>query len=263
MKMVSAAKLKKAEGRIEAARPYFNGLESLRSYVAGYAKEMTHPFLEQTAAPSGKILLLLITSDKGLCGSFNANLIRKAEAFRRQHDDKEVVLVTLGRKGHDYFSRRGLPVLGRFPNFTREATFSDLHSLFDVVLSSYLKGAVESVWMIYAQFINPMKNVPTQRQILPIAFDPTEGEAPGDLILEPAGEALLEVLLPRLFKMGVFHAVLESYVSENGARMIAMENATSAAADMIDSLTLEYNKARQAAITKELLDIVGGAEAMK
>lgn len=263
MKMVAAAKLKKAEGRLEASRPYFLGLESLRKYVASYAKDISHPFLEQTAAPSGKILLVLITSDKGLCGSFNTNLIRRAEAFRRQHDDKEVVFITLGRKGYDYFSKRGLPMQSRFPNFTREAKFSDLHPLFDVILKAYTDGAVESVWMVYAEFVNPMKNIPTQKQVLPIAFAETEGEAPGDLILEPAGPDLLEVLLPRLFKMSVFHAVLESFVSENGARMIAMENATSAAADMIESLTLEYNKARQAAITKELLDIVGGAEAMK
>jgi F-type H+-transporting ATPase subunit gamma len=270
MKMVSAAKLRKSESRAQASRPYSSTLTEVLSNLAGVATDVEHPFLRAIAPDVPRVMAVLFTSDKGLCGAYNSHLFHKATEFIRdqQGQGRQVRLVLAGKKGNQFFSKsRPDVVAGYYPGFTNKTTFADLRRLTNQLTGAYLNKEVSEVFLIYARYINVVKNIPTVVRLLPV-----EGLAPGDdgrnghrveYDLEPDPHELLRTLLPRYFQTVLFQASIESFTSENGARMVAMDNATNAAADMIDSLTLQYNKARQAGITLELLDIVGGSEALK
>ena len=266
MKMVAAARLRKSEGRTQASRPYTDTLAGVMRNLASVATDVDHPFLKHVNPEAGRVMLLLFTGDKGLCGSFNANLVKKAESFIRDQRalGHETELVFVGKKGWTALSKGGQ----WFPGFNENTSYADLKPVNTVLTNAYLSGEVAEVHMIYARFINVMKSEPTAVRLLPIQSleavgeDEAEGFA-ANYDLEPSPEELLTALLPRYFQTIMFQAAMENFTSENGARMVAMENATKAAGDMIDALTLEYNKARQAGITLELLDIVGGAEALK
>lgn len=271
MKMVAAARLRKSEGRTQASRPYSDTLRRVMQRLGDITSggSFDHPFLRHIAPDVPRVMVVLFTSDKGLAGSFNTNLIRRTEEFiRQQHDlGHEVDLVLVGRKGYQYFKARGLAKRDYFPSYTHRSSFADMKPLVNLLTSAYMGQAVSEVYLIYARFVNVVKNIPTAVRLLPIEAPPKQ-EGPGsgfreDVSLEPSPEALLEMLLPRYFQTVLFQAALENFTSENGSRMVAMENATKAAGDMINDLTLQYNKARQAGITLELLDIVGGAEALK
>jgi F-type H+-transporting ATPase subunit gamma len=267
MKMVAAARLRKSEARSIASRPYADTLRTVMGQLSSAGVEIDHPFLKHIAPEANRVLLVMFTGDKGLAGSFNANLIKRTELFIREQQalGKQVELVAIGKKGWQYFHRRLRQPETYHPGFTDKSTFADMQPVLREITNAYLSQRVSDVYLIYARFINVVKNVPTVVRLLPIEA-PAKQEQTGfreDYALEPSPAELLEVLVPRYFQTVLFQASIENFTSENGARMVAMENATKAAGEMIDSLTLQYNKARQAGITLELLDIVGGAEALK
>ena len=267
MKMVAASRLRKSEGRTEASRPYASTLEAMMRDLAAVAGEVDHPFLSHIAPDVPRVLLLHITSDRGLCGSYNANLNKALSKFvaEQRADGRETELLCAGKKGYKFAEAEGFNVKERFPGFTDKTSFADIKHVTNLMTQAYLSQEVSEVYVLYARFINVMRSEPVALRLLPVAALPgADGAGPsGDFILEPSPEELLMQLLPRYFETVLYQAALESFTSENGARMVAMDNATSAAGDMIDDLTLQYNKARQAGITLELLDIIGGAEALK
>jgi F-type H+-transporting ATPase subunit gamma len=275
MKMVAAARLRKSEGRTQASRPYTDTLREVMGRLGAEAGEIDHPFLKHIVPKEPKepdVMLLLMTSDKGLCGSFNTNILRAAAAFYSEQEAKgrKVRLICAGKKGADWARIEGHEITERHPSYTDKTTFADLSPITKVIESAYLKMEVAEVYLIYARFVNVVKNVPTIVRMLPIESLPEDEEGKSgedgyrhEHALEPDPEELLMLLLPSYFRALLFQAALENFTSENGSRMVAMDNATSAAGDMIDELTLQYNKARQAGITLELLDIVGGAEALE
>jgi F-type H+-transporting ATPase subunit gamma len=269
MKMVAASKLRRSESRAQASRPYSSTLNQVLGNLAGITTDIEHPYLHHIAPEVQRVMAVLFTSDKGLCGSFNSHLIRKTSEFiREQHrQGREVDLVLVGKKGYQFFSKNHPSlVAGYFPGVTNKTTFADLRPVTNQLTGAYLNKAVAEVFLIYARYVNVVKNIPTIMRLLPIETLADSGDEQrhrADFDLEPSPEELLQALLPRYFQTALFQASIESFTSENGARMVAMDNATNAADEMIANLTLQYNKARQAGITLELLDIVGGSEALK
>ena len=269
MKMVAAAKLRKSESRAQASRPYSATLSEVLGHLAAMPLDYEHPFLRHIAPDVLKVMAVLFTGEKGLCGAFNSNLARAALEFIKlqERQGRQVGLVLAGKKGHGYFAKRRPELIeGRYAGFTNKTTFADLKPLSNQLSAAYIGKAVCEVYLIYARYVNVVKSVPTVVRLLPIESLEDGQGARGhrtEYDLEPSPHELLRVLLPRYFQTVLFQAAIEGFTSESGARMVAMDNATRAAGEMIDNLTLQYNKARQAGITLELLDIVGGSEALK
>jgi F-type H+-transporting ATPase subunit gamma len=265
MKLVAAAKLRRAQERVLAARPYASKMaELLGNLVSGRDGDgPAHPLLEQREGPRRQIVI--ITADKGLAGAFNSNVIRRALDFVRQSNTTEVTLVVVGRKARDFYRRREWAIKRDMVGFWDRLAYGHACELADYFMQQYLDGEVDEVVLIYNEFRSVAVQRPVRQQLLPIPRD--EAAAAGgesvDYIYEPGPEAILGDLLPRHVRMQVFRALMESLAGEYGARMTAMEAATKNAKEMIEVLTIQYNKARQEKITKELLDIVGGAEALK
>jgi F-type H+-transporting ATPase subunit gamma len=263
MKLVAAAKLRRAQERILAARPYANKMSELLANLVSGA-DTGHPLLEQREGPRRQIVI--ITADRGLAGAFNSNILRRAVEFIRESNTAEVTLVVVGRKARDFFRRRPYTIKRDMIGFWDRLAYSHATELADAFMQQYLDGEVDEVHLLYNEFRSVALQRPVRQQLLPIpktAESEADGEAPVDYIYEPGPEAILNDLLPRHVRMQVFRALMESLAGEYGARMTAMEAATKNAKEMIDVLTIQYNKARQEKITKELLDIVGGAEALK
>jgi F-type H+-transporting ATPase subunit gamma len=270
MKMVAASRLRKSEGRTAASRPYAGTLEAMMRDLAAVTADVEHPFLSHIAPEVPRVLVLFITSDRGLCGSYNTNLDKALDHFVAEQAGlgRQVRLLCAGKKGFKFAQQAGYEVHERFPGFTDKTAFADIKHITNMMTQAYLDREVAEVYVLYARFINVMRSEPVAVRLLPVSALPGAGEdagsgPSGDFILEPSPEELLKQLLPRYFQTVLYQAALESFTSENGARMVAMDNATSAAGDMINDLTLQYNKARQSGITMELLDIIGGAEALK
>ena len=266
MKLVAAAKLRRAQERIVSARPYANKMaELLSNLVSGQGSEgAAHPLLEQREGPRRQIVI--ITADKGLAGAFNSNIIRRSLEFVRSSNTTELTLVVVGRKARDFYRRRQFTIKRDMIGFWDKLAYSHAQELADYFMAQYLEGEVDEVHLIYNEFRSVAVQRPVRVQLLPIPkteATSTEPEAAVDYIYEPSPEAILGDLLPRHVRMQVYRALMESLAGEYGARMTAMEAATKAAKDMINILSIQYNKARQEKITKELLDIVGGAEALK
>jgi F-type H+-transporting ATPase subunit gamma len=266
MKLVAAAKLRRAQERIVSARPYATKMaELLGNLVSGQGSEgAAHPLLEQREGPRRQIVI--ITADKGLAGAFNSNIIRRSLEFVRSSNTTEVTLVVVGRKARDFYRRRQFTIKRDMIGFWDKLAYSHAQELADYFMAQYLEGEVDEVHLIYNEFRSVAVQRPVRVQLLPIPKTEatgTESEAAVDYIYEPSPEAILGDLLPRHVRMQVYRALMESLAGEYGARMTAMEAATKAAKDMINILSIQYNKARQEKITKELLDIVGGAEALK
>ena len=267
MKLVAAAKLRRAQERIISARPYANKMaELLGNLVSGQGSDgAAHPLLEQREGPRRQIVI--ITADKGLAGAFNSNIIRRSLEFIRSSNTTEVTLVVVGRKARDFYRRRPYAIKHDMIGFWDKLAYAHAQELADYLVQQYLDAEVDEVHLVYNEFRSVAVQRPVRVQLLPIPK--TEGEgtatdtAPVDYIYEPSPEAILNDLLPRHVRMQVFRALMESVAGEHGARMTAMEAATKNAKEMIDVLSIQYNKARQEKITKELLDIVGGAEALK
>jgi F-type H+-transporting ATPase subunit gamma len=269
MKMVSAAKLKRAQERVINARPFSNKMKEVLGELASQTSEdFHHPLLDQRG--DERYLVVLVTADKGLCGAFNANLIKAAQSFIKAHPDKKIEWLTVGRKGRDFFRRRA-DIAGEYVGLTGKGRvdFSEaLEVAHDIITRFTEDKEIDKVFLIFAEF----KSVLTQRivtdQILPISrTEETEGaDAAGasrrDYIYEQPPAEIFSRLLPRLVETQIFRALLESIASEQGARMTAMDAASKNAGELISSLTLNMNRVRQAAITREIIEIVSGAAAL-
>jgi F-type H+-transporting ATPase subunit gamma len=263
MKMVAAAKLRRAQEKVVASRPYAqqiqNVLARLAQVQAQVQTEEAHPLL--TKRPVKKIGYVLITADAGLCGGYNSNLIRLARGLVEEQAEQEVALLTVGRKGSDYFVRRQVEILSRFTGLGDSPDFNQARKIASEIIGLYTAGELDEVYLIYSKFISALTQQPTVAKLLPI--EPSTEKAEGEYIFDPSPEQLLEQLLPSYIESQVFSALLESKASEMGARMTAMDSATENAKEMIDKLTLAMNRARQAAITTEISEIVGGAAALE
>lgn len=276
MNMVAASKLRGAQEKMEAFRPYASKFAEVLGSLAERI-EADEEHLPPLLAPREEIKtidLLLMTSDRGLCGSFNTNLIAKAEGFLKEKAEQgiEARLICMGRKGRDYFRRRKQNILSEHIGIVgARFGFNVAVTAGQGLIDSFLGGETDEVYVIFSEFVSMARQVPTLKQLLPIAgVEKVEGAEEAEHIgyvpehiCEPPAEELMAEMLPKQVYVQLFSGLLETSTSEHAARMQAMENATSNCADMITSLTLVYNKARQAAITAELMDIVGGAEALK
>jgi F-type H+-transporting ATPase subunit gamma len=264
MKMVSAAKLRRAQDAAIQARPYAEKMTELLKNVAARVPSESHILL--TPREEKKVLLVLFTSDRGLCGGYNANLIRSAEAFVRQHAGKEIELTFVGRKGADYYRRRGAKIADRYTDIIHRAPDELAAEIAHKLIARFINGDSDAVYILYSRFRSALSQVPTLEKLLPIALGESSDadvRQQTEYLYEPGVEELLASLLPRITEVAVQRALLEATASEHGARMTAMESASGNAAKMIGSLTLQMNRARQASITRELLEIVGTAEALK
>jgi F-type H+-transporting ATPase subunit gamma len=259
MKMVAAAKLRRAQEAVVASRAY---AEKLGEVVAGLASESSlreHPLVRERD-PQGRVMLLVLTSDRGLCGGYNANLLRQTERFLRT-PDRQSVLGLVGRKGYDYYKRRPTEILEHV-TLGAGSPIELARQIVARVVARFTAGEVDAIYVLFSRFRSAISQVPTVERLLPIEA-PAASDDPREYLFEPDRNAVIEELLPRYVEVKVFQAVLEAIASEHGARMTAMESASKNASDMIERLTLEMNRARQATITKELMEIVGGAEALK
>jgi F-type H+-transporting ATPase subunit gamma len=268
MNMVASAKLRGLQGRLEGFRPYRARFETVLGRILaspGLNKSRIALLQEREVKRVG---IVLITADRGLCGAFNSNLIREAENLikRFRKEGKEVELLTVGKKGYTYFNRK-VPIREAYPEVMARVLVQDARRIARSATQAFLNGEWDEVYLIYGKFINIVKQVPVVEPFLPLRFSKAEEEKEASKITaylyEPDEEELLPVILPQYLNALVFAAMLETAVSEQAARMTAMDNANRACADMVKQLTLYYNKVRQASITKELMDIVGGAEAIK
>ena len=265
MKLVAAAKLRRAQERLLSARPYAVKMAELLSSLVRRAEGEAHPLLVRREAARKR--LVIITADKGLCGAFNSNILRASLAFLREQGETSVTLVVVGKKARDFYRRRPYQIKSEMLGFFDRLAYSHAQELAGGLMQEYLAGEVDEVHLIYNEFRSVAVQRVKREQLLPIepaATPDGEGEAAaGDYIYEPSPEAILAALLPRHVTTQVYRALMESVAGEYGARMTAMEAATKNAKEMIGVLTIQYNKARQERITKELLDIVGGAEALR
>ena len=258
MKMVAAAKLRKAQEKVVSARPYARQLQEILARLAQAQVDVSHPLLDRR--PVHKVGYVLITSDRGLCGGFNANLIRMTSGILAEQATGKG-LVTVGRKGGDFFRRGKVEILAEFTGLGDDPSFLQAQQIARQVMDLYQKGEFDEVHLLYTEFITAIQQKPTLMKVLPI--EQPEGKLGRQYIFEPSPEEILARLLPKYVETVVFRTLLESKASEQGARMTAMGSATDNAKDMIDRLTLQMNRARQAAITKEISEIVGGAAALE
>ena len=267
MKMVSAAKLRRAQDAVVAARPYADKMADVLASLALREDADSHPLLAERG--KGKALVVLITGDRGLCGGFNANISKAAERFIREKAEgfESYELLIVGRKGNDYLKRRaGMEITKAHENLvgTGQVTYPTGALLGQEVIELYRSGDYDSVFLVYNAFQSAMTQVQTITQLLPIVpKEVDEGTQVTDYIYEPNATEVLEEILPKHIEVQIFRSLLESAASEHGARMTAMDSASKNASEMIGKLTLQYNRARQAAITKELLEIISGAESIK
>ncbi len=260
MKMIAAARLRRAQEAAEHARPYAAKLTEMFTAVVAGLSEEAHPLLARRE--ERRIDLVLLTSDRGLCGGFNANLVRQAETFLREHQDREVQLMLVGRKGLDYYRRRRITSLVERTGVVPTGVGEISRELAERVTARFAGDQTDAVYLLYSRFQSAIAQIPTVVRLLPVDTPP-EDASPVEYIFEPPRPELLARLLPRYVETRMLQALLESIASELGARMTAMDNATRNASEMIDRLTLSMNRARQAAITTELMEIVSGAEALK
>ena len=260
MKMVAAARLRRGQEAAERARPYAAKITEMFAAVVTGVPEEAHPLLARREEK--RVDVVLVTSDRGLCGGYNANLLRRAEGFRREHGDKHLELLLVGRKGLDYFRRRQVTPLAEHTGVQQSPLTDVASTLAERVTTRFAESATDAVYLLYSRFQSAISQIPTVVRLLPVEA-PTEDAAPVEYIFEPPQPELLGALLPRYIQTLLLQALLESVASEFGARMTAMDNATRNAAEMIDRLTLSMNRARQAQITTELMEIVSGAEALR
>jgi F-type H+-transporting ATPase subunit gamma len=261
MKMVAAAKLRRAQERMFAARPYAGGLRQVLASVAARVDISTHSLL-QVREPEKNVVVIVVTADRGLCGAFNANVIRAAQNFVREHRFEGVALVTIGRKASDFFKRRTIPI--RRNVLVAQALSLDVaREIADGLIKDYIEEKIDGVYVVYNEFKSLIAQHVRAERLLPIPreFDPDPTRPAIDYLYEPGPEQILSDLLPKHIEFQLYRVLLESAAAEQGARMTAMEAATKNASDMINYLTLTYNRIRQAAITKEIIEIVSGASA--
>lgn len=272
MKMVSAAQLKRAQRAVESARPYAMKMEELLfNLVANIGDDYSHPLIRNPKEVKN-VNLIIVSSDRGLCGSFNTNLFRTANdyinnTFRHEFPEADIHITTVGKKATSFFTKTKLKIKQKFPGVFIKLKFDSVKDIINSFKYDFSDGKFDLVLIYYNQFVNVIKQVPTMKQLLPIT-PPTDEKTrvkkyKADYIFEPDQKHILDELLPKYLEVQVWRTLLESNTAENAARMIAMDNATTNANELMKYLELQFNKARQAKITKEMLEIVGGAEALK
>ena len=263
MKMVAAAKLRRAQEAVIAARPYAVKLTEVLGRVANAAGDVSHPLLE--VRDGKKVAYIVITADRGLCGGFNSNTIRYAVRELKNIDNPSIIAV--GRKARDYFKRLdNVQIAASYVGLGEYVHFGQAQEIAKFVIEKYTEGEFDSVYLVFSEFINTLTQRPTKQKLLPVEPPKQKQEKEGvsaTYTFEPSPEVVLSELLPKYIEVSLYRAILESKAGEQGARMTAMDSATSNAKEMIDKLTLSFNRARQAAITKELAEIVGGAAALE
>ena len=261
MKMVAAAKLRRAQDAVVQGRAFGEKLREVVSNLAAEPSLREHRLVKPRTTESPRVLLVVLTADRGLCGAFNASIIRQSEVFvARQRENASLVVV--GRKGFDYYKKRATPIRSHYVNVGVLPLSEIVRAMTTRALTLFGDEEVDEIYLLYSQFRSALSQVATIERLLPIEA-PAEVENPREYLFEPDRDAVIENLLPRYVEVKILQALLESIASEHGARMTAMDSATKNASDMIERLTLEMNRARQATITKELMEIVGGAEALR
>jgi F-type H+-transporting ATPase subunit gamma len=261
MEMIATSKMRRAQERGLAGRPYSEKIQQVLADLAALPREgvALHPLLQRR--PVTKIAIVHITPDRGLCGGLNTNINRRTTSFTLEQN-VPVTLITVGRKGRDFMRRYGRDIRAEFAGLGDRPSLLDTLPISRIIIDDYTNGIIDLVYLVYAQFVSTMVQRPIIQQILPVEPAEIPQAQNVDYIYEPEPASVLGGLLPRFVEMQVYHAILESIASEQSARMVAMRNATDNANELMGELTLMYNKARQESITKELLDITGGAAAL-
>ena len=260
MKMVAAAKLRRSQERILAARPYADQILAVLNSLAARANPETHPLLATRGTE--RLELVIITADKGLCGGFNTNIIKKATAFIQQHQAQVLTTHLIGRRGRDYFKKRGYQVTGEYIDLFRNLSYDDAARIAQDIMKRYMERNLDAVYLVYNEFKSVIRQEVVIEQLLPLPrLEPDQTGTMQDYIYEPSAQGLFDTLLPKHFEFQVLRALYESAAAEYGARMSAMDAATRNADEMINTLTLNMNRVRQASITKEIIEVVSGAEA--
>jgi F-type H+-transporting ATPase subunit gamma len=260
LKTVSAAKLRRAQERVFNARPYAAQLKSVLGDLAARIENVSHPLLE--IRPENRILLIVVTADRGQCGAFNANIIRAAQNFIREHRQAEVQLSLVGKKGRDFFRRRPTPIHSDFINIFSRLNYGHAKDISERVIEAYTKAEFDAVYIVYNEFKSIIQQRLLVEKLLPFDRGELGSTGPGiDYIYEQEPQEIFNRLLPRYVETQIFRALLESAASEHGARMAAMDTASRNAGEMIEMLTLNMNRVRQAAITREIIEVVSGAGA--
>ena len=281
MKMVAASKLRRAQDRALGARPFAQQMLRVLNGLAARVDPSVHPLLSAPAVRAGRALIFVVTADKGLCGSFNTNIIKMASGFVTQDPDREVAIGLVGRKGRDFFKARGFDVRYEIVNLFARLSFADAQAVAEAAIEEFTGGQIDSVYLVYNEFKSILQQRVVVERLLPIArlTDKTDAadaanaaddgiDAAGpsepliDYLYEPVAQQIFDDLIPHHVEVQVYRALLESAAAEHAARMIAMDAATKNSGELIDELTLYMNKVRQAAITREIIEVVSGAEAL-
>ena len=260
MKMVAAAKLRKSQEDMEKARPYTNSIEEMINHLIPDIDRSLLSILETREVK--KKLFIVISADRGMAGAFNSNIIKKTEQKVLEFGNDDSLLICIGKKSHDYFKRRDFNIIKSYRDFWNTLDVSDALSIGDMIVEKYLSKEIDSVEVIYNEFISVASQKIICKTFLPITYDHNEKES-CDLLYEPSKAQVVKTLVPKHLNVQLWQFLLESNASEQAARMVAMENATDNAGEMISDLSIEYNKARQAAITTEIIEIVSGANALE
>ncbi len=262
MKLVSATKLRRAQEQILAARPYARRMLQVLNSLATRAHPESHPLL--TRREEGNAELVVITADRGLCGGFNANILKATLGEIRRREGADLAVTAVGKKARDFFRRRRVTMRRELVDVFRKVTYAHAADLAQDLMRRYVSGERDAIYLVYNEFKSAIQQRITVEKLLPIEKLPDEGRLlPVDYLYEPSQQEIFEQLLPKHVEVQVFRALLESAAAEHGARMSAMDSATRNAAELIDSLTLNMNKVRQAGITKEILEVVAGAAALE
>ncbi len=268
MKLVAAAKLRRAQENVLASRPYATKMSEVLASLSARRKDSDHPLMAKREEKN--VLILIITSDKGLCGAFNANLYKAANQLIHENEGKGIFMVTAGRKGRDYFRKRNVVMMESWVDYFRNLDYQLASKVARELSQAYTSEKVDRAYIVYNEFKSVLAQKVVARPILPIDSetldDPGQAAEPGmeiDYLYEPSAAEIFSEILEKYLEVTIFQALLESWASENGSRMAAMDNATRNASEMIEKLTMKYNRARQTAITTELIEIVSGADALE
>ncbi|GMT42016.1 MAG: ATP synthase gamma chain [bacterium] len=266
MKLVAAAKMRRAQEIVLASRPYASKMLEVLMSLAASTREEAHPLLAKRNEKN--ILILLCSSDKGLCGPFNANLFRAVTNLIRENEGKGIFMTAVGRKGNDFFKNKNVVMQKTYPDYFRNLGYPLAAGIGREMVEIFTQEKVDKIYLVYNHFVSVINQDVIVRSLLPIESpqqeeDGFDAETGANYLYEPSAETILSDILVKHVEVQVHQALLESWASENGARMAAMDNATRNAGEMIDTLTLQYNRARQTAITNELIEIVSGADALK
>lgn len=263
MNMVAAARLRKAQDNIINARPYAFKMKEVLDNASTMADPQAHPLLKQREIK--KICYVVVAGDRGLCGGFNNNVFRQTERIYKEDSELEQNIVAVGKKTNDYFKRRKYPIIFEYIQFFRDLHFSDAKNIVDRILKLYLEEELDKIVIIYNEFKSAIQQNVIVEQLLPFVPEEIDEEKTNQIgyLYEPSAEVLMDTLLPLHLNVQMWRILLESNAAEQAARMVAMESATDNAQEMIEKLTMQYNRKRQQIITTELTEIVGGAEALK